>query len=397
MPKKMPPMDDRLSDLPDEILLNILSFLPTEVAFTTTVLSKRWTPLFYSLTALDFDDEAEEDEENYIHFRRFVDNVLLSPRVQHHPIETLSLASHFKLGNDRSWFKTDEWIEAAKRRHVKNLQLSTTYFLLHLLPGSVFTSSKTLVVLKLRNIIMDHCVGSVDLPSLTTLHLIYVIFRGQREDLKKILNGSPNVEDLIVLGPCFGDPILIGGFKTLPKVVKAHINALNIPFSAIPNVEFLHIEDMERRHNDKYINSYYREMPVFRNLMSLKLTFLHFPSWVRVMEVLPYCPKLQSLAIKKLLYTQQNYEEQWAHTTELVPECVSLHLTTCSIESYKIKDMYDDFDFAAYILKNARVLQVLTLHISDSKESEKIDQLFKHLSGCSRISPACKIECAISS
>ncbi|XP_057442205.1 probable FBD-associated F-box protein At1g32375 [Lotus japonicus] len=391
--KNQPKIEDLLSALPDEILRYILSFLPTKFAFTTSVLSKRWNSICYSLTALHFDDKAEEDEETYTRFRRFVDNVLLSPRFQHHPIETLSIVSHSELSRNRCRFNTDEWIEAAKRRSVKNLQLSTVCSQLCLLPG-IFTSSQTLVVLKLTGIVMDHGVGSVDLPSLRTLHLNHVLF-DQRDDVMKILNGCPIVEDLTVLTPSFECPIVTGGFKTLPnlpKVVKAHINAFDVPFNAIPNVEFLQIEDMERRCPDVYIESYYREKPVFRNLINLKLSFVCFPGWVGVMEVLPYCPKLQTLDIEKLVYWH-NYQEKWAHTKELVPECVSLHLTTCSIGNYQIKGMYDDFDFTAYILQNARVLQVLTLHINrHSDESEK-DRFFKRLSRCSRISPACKIEC----
>ncbi|XP_057436365.1 F-box protein At4g09920-like [Lotus japonicus] len=238
-------MEDRISALPDEIHRYILSFLPTKFAFTTTVISKRWNSICNSLIVLHFDDKAEDEEEAYIRFRRFVDKVLLSPLVQHHPIETLSIVSNSQLCQYRSRFNTDEWIEAAKRRGVKNLQLSSIHLNLRLLPG-IFTSFKTLVVLKLSEIIIEYgSVGPVDFPSLTTLHLINVLFR-QRDDVMKILNGCPIVEDLYVTAPCFelGYPT---GFKPMPQVVKAHINAFNVPFNAIPNVESLHIEELSVR------------------------------------------------------------------------------------------------------------------------------------------------------
>ncbi|MCI23341.1 F-box/LRR-repeat protein, partial [Trifolium medium] len=55
------PTTDRISDLPDEILCHILSFLPTKFAATTSVLSKRWKPVWLSVQTLDFDDKTFKD------------------------------------------------------------------------------------------------------------------------------------------------------------------------------------------------------------------------------------------------------------------------------------------------------------------------------------------------
>jgi hypothetical protein len=40
----------------DEILIHILSFLPTEDASTTSLLSKRWTSLWLLIPTLDLDE-----------------------------------------------------------------------------------------------------------------------------------------------------------------------------------------------------------------------------------------------------------------------------------------------------------------------------------------------------
>ncbi|KAK7251785.1 hypothetical protein RIF29_35304 [Crotalaria pallida] len=48
---------DRISSLLDEVLCHILSFLPTKEAVVTSAVSKRWYPLWRSVTELDLSDE----------------------------------------------------------------------------------------------------------------------------------------------------------------------------------------------------------------------------------------------------------------------------------------------------------------------------------------------------
>ncbi|KAG9439188.1 hypothetical protein H6P81_019353 [Aristolochia fimbriata] len=67
-PRKIAPgYGDRISSLPEPILLHILSFLPTKFAIRTSVLSKTWRHLWTYVPTLDFDDNEfsffKEDEE----------------------------------------------------------------------------------------------------------------------------------------------------------------------------------------------------------------------------------------------------------------------------------------------------------------------------------------------
>ncbi|XP_057436217.1 F-box/FBD/LRR-repeat protein At5g56420-like [Lotus japonicus] len=374
---------DRISALPDEMLIHILSFLPTKSAFATTVLSKRWTPLFHSLTAVYFDDEGVEDEKTCGRFIRFVDTIL---RVQQQPIKTFHLMlTRFELCKDLR-FNVNRWVKAANQRGVENIELSTSRCAARLFFS--FFTSQTLVVLKLNRFYMgSHDFESIDLPSLKILQLIDTEFL-QKEDFKKLLSGCPILVDLYARVKFLSDRNNDNpGYKTMPKLEKACITQLDVPFTVIYNVEFLRIEQMERRYKDKYINSYYRGMPDFQNLISIELTFASFHGWVDVVEVLPYCPKLQSLAIEKGDEYVQFYQK-WAHAKEPVPECVSLHLTTCSIKNF---DSWDDFEFAEFILQNARFLQAMELCSALSVEENEKQLFLKQFSRSPRLSPTCKI------
>ncbi|KAL8532172.1 hypothetical protein ACS0TY_008684 [Phlomoides rotata] len=71
-------MDDRLSSLPESLILHILSFLPTRDVVKTTLLSKRWENLWTTLPCLNFFDSISEYDEPYSHrFRNFVNQALL--------------------------------------------------------------------------------------------------------------------------------------------------------------------------------------------------------------------------------------------------------------------------------------------------------------------------------
>jgi hypothetical protein len=59
--------DDRLSDLPDDLLCRVLRFAPLKEAASTTVLSRRWrTPLWLSSGAVNLETRVEDyDRNNY--------------------------------------------------------------------------------------------------------------------------------------------------------------------------------------------------------------------------------------------------------------------------------------------------------------------------------------------
>jgi hypothetical protein len=64
---------DRLSDLPDSVVLHILSFINTKEAVQTCILSKRWKNLWKFLTTLTF---STRHFQTVRPFTKFVSHVL---------------------------------------------------------------------------------------------------------------------------------------------------------------------------------------------------------------------------------------------------------------------------------------------------------------------------------
>ncbi|XP_043690772.1 putative F-box/LRR-repeat protein At5g02700 isoform X2 [Telopea speciosissima] len=59
---------DRITNLPEAVLRHIISFLPTEDAMKTSVLSKRWRYLWTCIPVLDFDEYFFSDQKALMDF-----------------------------------------------------------------------------------------------------------------------------------------------------------------------------------------------------------------------------------------------------------------------------------------------------------------------------------------
>jgi len=290
-------MVDRISILPNDLLCHILSFLPIRQAFQTSVLSKRWTLLCYSLSVLRFDFDYEIEGEAFDRFCRFVDTIMFSPLALNQPLKTLRLKC------TSGTPITSLWLEAAKCRDVEEFHLIMNFHTLH---PNIFIS-RTLVVLKLDMIEIAHDTSYVYLPSVKTLDLKFVYFKA-RIDYANFLLGCPILQDLHAkhiyvrseMNRDKNNVVAEKGLKssvTLSKLVKASISSKDVLFNGIGNVEFLRIVTGFRSQEASF-----KFIPVFSNLIHLDLIFFHssFHCWDGVVELLRHSPKLQILVIKKV-------------------------------------------------------------------------------------------------
>ncbi|PRQ47943.1 putative F-box domain, leucine-rich repeat domain, L domain-containing protein [Rosa chinensis] len=141
-------MMDRISGLPDEILVSILSLLPLKEAQATSILSRRWQYVWAYCTTLNFDDEKNLvrlrlsdrealELEMYLHVN-WVDSLLK----QHRTLNIERFRVYFKL-DSRSCI--DKWIQFAMRKGVHMLELDF----------SEYIGFKCLKVLDLKTVDVD--------------------------------------------------------------------------------------------------------------------------------------------------------------------------------------------------------------------------------------------------
>ncbi|XP_062011805.1 F-box/LRR-repeat protein At4g14103-like [Rosa rugosa] len=229
---------DRISGLPDALLWHILSFVETQDAVRTCVLSTRWKNIWASVPTLDFDQTSFHDPDK---FWAFVDSVLLF----RHSSNIKKFRLYMK-GKDVDHSRINAWINTAIRRNVVELDLLAGHpFLSKLveLPKSLFMC-KTLVILRLRSQFITNIPASGCFPSLKFLHVTF--YSNVIESMRELFSNCPILEDLTV------DGLLLYGVS------------LNLNIS-VPSLKTLRIW-FDKDGDDNGASSYFINCPKLENL-----------------------------------------------------------------------------------------------------------------------------------
>lgn len=195
---------DRISELPDALLLKILSYLPTKKVVTTMVLSKRWKYLYTFVPTLEYDHNSYQDGEDRS-FSRFVYCSLLL-----HEAPVLRVLS-IVLGQNTGAIDIGVFVRTAIKRHARHLMIeiddtcSAETINPVMLPTSLYTGCTMLVSLWVNNVVLMDLSSTVSFPSLKTLFLKSVKYPNN-EFVPKILAGCPVLENLFV-DRCPGDNV----------------------------------------------------------------------------------------------------------------------------------------------------------------------------------------------
>lgn len=188
---------DMISELPDPILQHILSFLPIKQIVQTTILSKRWTHLWFTFPSFEFDTNFFEFEENKkLQLINFVEQTL----------KQLKCLRKFKLQTDfpelDSATVVDRWIDYVLESGVRELEIVVTVEngKRYNLPRRVF-ANQSLTVLTVGDCNLYTPFDGFKLLNMKRVSLLGVF--AEDEIVKTLVSNCPFIEH-IKLNSCLG-------------------------------------------------------------------------------------------------------------------------------------------------------------------------------------------------
>ncbi|KAA8527507.1 hypothetical protein F0562_034778 [Nyssa sinensis] len=318
---------DWMSELPDHILHRVLSFLPTEEAARTSVLSKSWQRAWSTRSILNFDEtffgaELNADEDYQKKSLNFVDESLIRYRECKLRIQKLRL----QIPN-LDWnlaFHIDRWIGIAVENGLEELDICIeTPSVYYRMPQTVL-ASKSITVLSLKSCVLEQPLpgNSRRLCSLQKLYLFDV--RLDEQIIQTLISTCPLIESIDLIF-CLGlNKYQISGLHKLKEIsiflfkesgfemVDIDVPSLekfvyvatgaNVPctvnVAATPNMKKLHLSC------DRITDESFQELiSKFPNLESLSIGCCHMLERIKISSprlkrfALVHCDKLVEVKI----------------------------------------------------------------------------------------------------
>ncbi|KAJ0267254.1 FBD domain-containing protein [Hirschfeldia incana] len=387
---------DKISQLPDDLLIKILSLFPTKDVVAMRVLSKRWMSLWTLVPRLIFgvhpeedDDREEEDaksDEND-HCSHFVYGTLLlhkAPVLERFHLNRVSGCTASEI---------DLWVRIAVDRFVRDLKIRffPEYGIIRL-PSTLFRC-ETLETLELRKVIISDVPSRVSFKSLKTFRLLFVKYPDE-ESFVRIISDCPVLEDLVVetchddnveltIVDYFGELKLLGNNNNLPQVIEA--NLLSVSCHAKVLESFSRLNRISLCLPEEYPTGI-----VLSQLVCLEICSCE-DNWTNMLvSVLQHSPKLKALKLALNHSVSEDRKLFWTQPS-CVPQCLLCHLETFEWRGYGGTTEEVEKEVAIYILNNASRLVTATIYYPESFELERKRRMFKELEVVSRGSRSCKL------
>ncbi|KAL9812439.1 putative FBD-associated F-box protein [Arabidopsis thaliana] len=411
---------DNINGLPDDLLLKILSFVPTYVAVSTCVLSKRWEFIWMWLPNLEF-KSVWNPWPGIVDFINKKLPIHRAPVIERLCIHITSNA-HIK----PEYIK--RWIEIAVSHYVRELQIDYYSKTEILFPSSLFTC-ESLVTLKLNPVTLKDVPSRVCLPSLKTLQLEAESFFIDGKYLQQLISGCPVLEDLSLRFCCNDNlrefTVIIPSLQSLSLFLFGNSN-LNRYKIDTPSLKYLKLEDWNDPEHYSWTNMpklreayvdvessnhlktligsitsvkrlticcledyLYGDGFVFNHLEHLKLCMCPFDSSNLLGQLLKGSPNLQVLDIFEMKVNDERNDIVCWNQPSSVLECLLSSLKILNWSAYFGRPQ--DRGIAVYILKNACHLKTATFltdkRINDVRRLKMIKEL--------RLSPRASSTCQL--
>ncbi|XP_020988045.1 F-box/LRR-repeat protein At3g59200-like [Arachis duranensis] len=407
---------DRISLLPNSILCDILSYLPTKEAVSTSILSSRWRHVWKELQVLDIDDTTSRPGLGWeARFASYV-NAILARRNADYPIQKFRLTCYEY--SERS-LTILTWLDAVNGPYLQELYLCLEVACEIDLPEAILTSPS------LKSLVLKHgeyfdCYEkfpNVYLPSLKNLELDGCV------DPSKLLSGSPVLENLMLIVPNkdYGCYVYIPTIQ-MPRTLKRLIfednstednnishrvidtpsleylymkiiakSKLQVSFSDFPNMveAHLHIHHGRVEHvlwvpkllvalretkllalkhcaTECLFNGVTFEFPEFPRLLNLELDVACFNTDF-LLNFLHNCHVLEDLVVhvlKSVVYCELYFHRSQFYVPApptMVSNCVTSHLKSFEFREYE--NSADEREFIEYLLQRGLVLKRVTIHL----------------------------------
>ncbi|KAG7548710.1 F-box domain [Arabidopsis suecica] len=202
-------VEDRISALPDDLVVRILSLVPTKDAVATMILSKRWRSIWTMVPLLEY-----REIKDVTHKTKFLGGLLGRLFGKRKRPRSIWLFLNESLGLHKAPIlerldielgphcpvdaNVGKWITNAVDRTVRELGFQLMWSAGPIsLPKSLYTCD-TLVYLRLSNKVFVDVSSPVCLPSLKRLHLVFVVYKDE-DSVVRLLSSCPILEYLYVV------------------------------------------------------------------------------------------------------------------------------------------------------------------------------------------------------
>ncbi|CAA7016098.1 unnamed protein product [Microthlaspi erraticum] len=389
--------EDMISELPESLISQILSYLPTKEAVKTGVWSNRWKSLWLLIPGLDLDSS---DFPCYKSFERFIDRFLDFTRKEKSCLHKLKL----RIANyeDTQPFLT-RWIDfvaTGKLKHLDVQCLRVERECLEVMPLSLYIC-ETLLYLRLHRV----SIGSfecVSLPCVKTMRLENNVYVNDA-CLESLISSCPVLEDLSFLQSRSLDDNV--------KILRVHSQTLTslsieVDTCRVPGFDYensgLIIDAPRLKHLDMK-NHRYKNKTISNPGSLTSVNILGNFCWIDSADEV-------NLRMLSNFFTSisglRNMQISW-QTFQGLRSCLmsrNMRLTTAprcllsSLESVEIKhsnssgDVSVDFsvEVAMYFAENSVILKKLVLRLGYSLRPES-SEVLRDLMASMRRSSTCQI------